>query len=159
MREPKLYRRRFIPNEIVHLKDDVIECINDRIIVTSWKVLRPRNDFSRGRSCYFLDDNFKVSRFFNKDDKLIYTYCDIIATEYNEATDEYIFHDLLVDVVIYEDGFVRVLDLGEIPEALDSGLFTVDHAKCALSATDRLLGIIYSGRLSELTKFLEPEAQ
>ena len=157
MSKPKLYRKRFIPDEIVYLKDDVIEYMNDRIIVTSWKSLRPRSDFVRGRSCYFLNEGYKISRFIDKDGILVYTYCDIISTEYSEAADEYIFNDLLVDVVVYNDGSVKVLDLGEIPEALECGLFTVELAKLALSATDRLLSIIYSGKLSELTKFLELE--
>ena len=156
MVKPKLYRKRFIPNEIIHLKDDIIEHIDSRIIITSWKSLRPRHDFAGGRSCYFLDEGYKVSRFLDKDGKLVYTYCDIISTEYNEADNKYIFSDLLIDVVIYEDGLVKVLDLGEIPEALDRGLISVGLAKTALSASDRLLEIVYSGRLNELTKYLEP---
>ena len=155
MKKPKLYRKRFIPYEIVHLKDDVIEYLDDQIMVTSWKSLRPREDFAGGRSCYFLDEGYKVSQFLDKHGKLVYTYCDIISTEYNEATDEYIFNDLLIDVVIYKDGSLKVLDLGDIPEALDRGLITIELAKTALLVTDRLLGIIYSGKLNELTRFLE----
>jgi protein associated with RNAse G/E len=153
MENPKLYRRRFIPDELVFLKDDVIEHIDEQRIVTSWKTIRPRGDFAGGRSCYFLDEGYKVSQFFDKDGGLVYTYCDIISVERRE--NEYIFHDLLIDVVIYEDGTVKVLDLGEIPEALDRGLISVELAKTALNAADRLLDIIYSGRLNELTRFLE----
>ena len=153
----KLYRKRFIPNEIIHLKDDIIEYIDEQIIITSWKTLRPRSDFAGGRSCYFLDEGYKVSRFLDEDGKLVYTYCDIISTEYNKAAYEYIFSDLLIDVVVYKDGSVKVLDLGEIPEALERRLITIELAKIALSTTDRLLGIIYSGKLNELTKYLEPK--
>lgn len=155
MEKLKLYRRRFIPDEMIYLKDDKILFIDSRMIITSWKSLRPRQDFFGGRSCYFLNEGYKVSWFFDHDGNRVYTYCDIISTEYNETTNEYIFNDLLIDVVIYENGFVKILDLSEIPKAIDLGLITVDLAMTALSTADRLLEIIYSGRLNELTQFLE----
>jgi len=155
MEKPKLYRRRFIPDEIVFLKDDMIEHMDERIIVTSWKAIRPRSDFESGCSCYFLNEGYKVSRFFDKDGKLIHTYCDIISVEYDEAANEYIFNDLLIDVLILNDGTVKVLDLDELSEALDRGFITVELAKTALSTTDRLLSIIYSGGLDELTERLK----
>ena len=151
----KLYRKRFIPYEVVHLKNDIIEYIDEQRIVTRWKTIRPHNDFEGGRSCYFIKEGYKVSWFFDKDGRQLYTYCDIILTEYNKATNEYIFSDLLIDVVINPDGSVKVLDLGQIPDALDQGLITVELAKIALKSADRLTSIIYSGKLSELTKYLQ----
>lgn len=45
----KLFRRRFIPEEIVELKDDKILSMdkNNNIIITKWNVLKPRNDIDR----------------------------------------------------------------------------------------------------------------
>lgn len=149
MEKVKLYRRRFIPDETVYLKDDVIEYMDDRIIITRWNVLRPKVNFVGGRSCYFMDEGYKVSRFFDADGNCVCTYCDIISTVHNSA-DEYIFLDLLIDVVIYTDGTVRVLDLGEVAEALEKNLITVDMAKEALAITDKLLDIVYSGGLEKM---------
>ena len=153
MNKPVLYRRRYIPEETVCLKDDIITYMDDDIIVTKWDVLKPRKDFTHGDSCYFLKRGYKVSRFFKESGECLYTYCDIIKTEYNEQENSYIFNDLLIDVVIYPDGFVKVLDIAEIPEALDMGLISVEDAKYALTKIDELLNVIYNGGMDELTSY------
>jgi len=153
MEKPKLYRKRFIPSEEVFLKDDEVVICNDEIIATKWKTLKQRSDFTHGGSVYFLKRGFKVSNIY-KDKELIYTYCDIIETKFNEAENKYIFSDLLVDVIIYPDGFVKVVDLAEISQALDEDLITIEQTKKALSVLDELLEIIYSGNLDELKKHL-----
>lgn len=156
---PQLYRKRYIPDETVYLKDDVITYLDDKIIATKWIVLKPRKDFTHGDSCYFLKKGFKVSRFFNAKNECIYTYCDIIRPEYVESENKYIFHDLLIDVIIYPDGFVKVLDLSEVPDALDMELISIEDAKYALLKTDELLSFVYNNGVSEwhnmLSKFSE----
>ncbi|MCL2874415.1 MAG: DUF402 domain-containing protein [Defluviitaleaceae bacterium] len=143
LNQPQLYRKRYIPDEIIHLKDDIITYIDNDIITTKWNVLKPRKDFTHGDSCYFIKKGYKVSRFFDASGECIYIYCDIVKTEYIEQGNKYIFHDLLVDVIIYPDGFVKVLDLAEVPEALDLGLISIEDAKYAMLKTDELLGLIY----------------
>lgn len=152
MEKPLIYRRRFIPDELILLKDDEILLYTNEVIVTKWKVLRPRKDFAKGYSCYFLKKGFKISKFLDKDGKLVYYYCDIIETQYEQSKNAFTFVDLLADVIVYEDGFVKVVDLGEIPEALDKGLLSVARAKKALKRLDRLLEIIYAGGLQNLIK-------
>lgn len=155
MEKPTLYRRRFIPDETVMLKDDVIEHMDDEVIVTRWRVLKPRKDFQMGRSCYFLRRGFKVSRFMDADGRCVYHYCDIIDAERNPAENAYVFNDLLVDVIVYNDGFVKVMDLGEVPEAVERKLITAETAMRALARADELLRIIYAGRFHELTAYLD----
>ena len=155
----KLYRRRYIPNENVHLRDDILLYADDKIIVTKWNCLKPRQDFARGYSCYFLEEDYKVSWHINADGTLTRYYCDIIETEHDTASGNYIFHDLLVDVVIMPDGFVKVLDLNEIPEALGEGLISTNKAMHALTVLDKLLGLIYDGRFHELTAQAMPYIQ
>ena len=75
---PKLIRKRLIPFESVLLKDDRIVHMEDGLIVTHWDVLKPRKDFQKGISCYFLKEGYKISRFMDKDGNLVYFYCDII---------------------------------------------------------------------------------
>ena len=52
---PKLYRKRYMPNEIVHLKDDIITYQAENVMVTKWDVLHPKAKFSHGVSCYYMD--------------------------------------------------------------------------------------------------------
>ena len=155
MEVPKLYRKRYMPSEIVHLKDDIIMYREGNVMVTKWDVLHPKAKFSHGVSCYYMDKGWKISKFLNKDDKLVYYYCDIIDTTYNEEENFYVFTDLLADVIIYEDGFVKVVDLGEIAEALEEGIITDREAKLSLSRLDALLEVIYSGGLPEMIAFME----
>ncbi|MDR1065853.1 MAG: DUF402 domain-containing protein [Clostridiales bacterium] len=155
MRKPALFRKRLIPFETVPLKDDVIELLTDEIIVTRWKALKPREDFYSGVSCYFLKQGLKISRFFDKSGKPVYYYCDIIETVYNKEENCYTFIDLLADAAVYEDGFVKVMDLGEIADALDSGLIDVETAKKALRTLDRLLDVIYAKEFGQFTRYLQ----
>lgn len=140
-----LYRKRMIPEEIIHLKDDVILHHDSSLIITKWNSLKPRKDFSNGVSAYFMDEGFKISKFFDSHQKLVYWYCDIIETSYSETEHAYTFTDLLADVVIYPDKSLRVLDLDEIGDALEEKIISKETAVKALRLCNKLLEIIYSG--------------
>ena len=152
---PKLYRKRYMPNEVVYLKDDIITYQDEHVMVTKWDVLHPKAKFSHGVSCYYLDKGWKISKFLNDANELVYYYCDIIDTTYHAEENFYVFTDLLADVIIYENGFVKVVDLREIAEALEEGIITDREAKLALSRLDALLEVIYGGGLPEMIAFME----
>lgn len=147
---PKIYRRRYIPDEIIYLKDDEIVFIDDKRVVTKWNVIHPRHDFSNGLSCYFIEEGYKISKFMNDEGKLVYYYCDIIDTVYDKEQNTYNFSDLLADVIIYPDGKIKVVDIEEIADALDMGIIDCDMAKKALRRLGKLLDIVYSGKVFEL---------
>ena len=151
MKDPILYRRRLIPEECVLLKDDRILLHADNILVTSWQALKPRKDLHHGYSCYFFKEGYKISKFYAADNTLLYYYCDIITHDYNEKTNPLIVTDLLADVIIYPDGFVKVVDLAEISQALSANLITIPQLQSALLSLDALLNRIYAGKLGELT--------
>lgn len=157
MQELKLYRRRFIPDETVYLKDDVILYHDDDVVITKWLAFRPKKEFDHGISCYFLKQGYKVSKFLNKKNELVYFYCDIIVTEYKKTENSYIFHDLLADVIVYENGFVKVVDLAELADCLDRGIISEKMVKDALRRLDALLEIIYANQFTTLTRLLEIE--
>lgn len=150
-----LYRKRLIPEECVLLKDDRLLYRDDRIIVTGWNTLKPRKDLHHGFSCYYLQEGIKVSRFYQKDNSLLYWYCDIVDYDYNADTDTYIITDLLVDVIVYPDGFVKVVDIDELVTAQESGLLTNDMLKKSLLNLNHLLQIIYDGGFEKLQSPLE----
>ena len=154
MQKLKLYRRRFIPNETIELKNDKIIRADDNIIVTNWKTIKPKPDFNHGVSCYFPRLGWKISRFLNDFGQCVYTYCDIIDIVYKKDENSILVNDLLVDIIVYNNGFVKVVDLGEVAEALETGLIDTVLAKKALRQTDGLLNVIYEGRLPEFTGYL-----
>ena len=154
MQKFRLFRRRFIPNETIELKNDLILRADDRIIVTKWKTINPRPDFSHGVSCYFLQPGWKISRFLNVSGHCLYTYCDIIDSVYKKEENSILISDLLVDIIVYNNGQVKIVDIGEIAEALEYGLIDAALAAKALRQTDGLLRIIYEGRLPEFTGYL-----
>lgn len=155
MTNPVLYRRRLIPDECIPLKDDLIlECNEDRI-VTSWNAIHPKKDLHHGYSCYFLKEGFKVSKFHYEDGRLLYWYCDIVSYDYSPSDNTLIVTDLLADVIIYPDGFVKVVDLDELVTALESRALSLDTLKACLNRLDKLLNIIYSGSFSKLTSYID----
>ncbi len=147
---PNLYRKRLIPNECIHLKDDEIVYRSDDIIITKWKSLKPKKILSHGTSCYFLNKGYKVSQFFDHENKLMYWYCDIIQTTYEKSADTYTMLDLLVDVIIYPDGFVKVVDLDEVAQSMEKGLITDEQVKLTLNQLNDLLTLIYNGGFDEI---------
>lgn len=147
----KLFRRRFLPNEIIELKDDVILSQSEDIIITKWDVLKPRKDISSGISAYYMKDGVKTSKVFDSEGNLVYWYCDIIETSYDESADAYTFTDLLIDVLVYPDGHVEVVDLDEFADVLQMGDITAEQQIKALKWTDALLQKIYAGHFNTYT--------
>lgn len=152
MEKPLLYRKRYIPLEIKSLNDDEIILVTDDIIVTKWNTFKPKKEFSKGVSYTFLNEGYKISKFMKDNGETVYYYCDIINSEYQKEKNTWIFTDLLVDVKIYPSGFVEVVDVGEVAEALDSGLINEETVKELLVKLDNLLEIVYSGKWKDMTR-------
>lgn len=155
MEQIRLFRRRFLPDEIIELKNDKILSISENILITSWNVLKPRQDIATGISAYFIDLGIKLSKIYNADKQLVYWYCDIIDSEIDKENQIYTFHDLLIDVLIYPDGHTEVVDLDEFADMTEQNVISQSLCIKALRHTDYLLQMIYSGRFSELTDHIE----
>ena len=155
MSRPRLFRRRFIPDENIELKDDMILALEPNLIITSWNVLKPRRDISRGVSAYFIDKGIKVSKVFDNAGQIVYWYCDIIETHYDEKENIYTFNDLLIDVIVYPDGQVEVLDMDEFADAMEQGILSVGTIAHAMRATDDLLHTIYAGEFEKYTHYID----
>ncbi len=152
---PQLYRKRLIPSECIPLKDDVILRFDADMIVTSWNTLHPKKELHHGSSCYYLDKGWKISRFLREDDSLMYVYCDIVSFDMNTEQNTLTVTDLLADVIIYPDGFVKVVDLDELATAVREGLMTGEELNTCLVNLNSLLSEIYDGKLRELTAPLD----
>ncbi len=155
MKNLTLFRKRFIPDECVELKDDIIIKQTDSIIVTKWKTIRDRSDLSSGYSCYYLDRGYKVSKFLKSDGSLLCWYCDIVTCEMNDEDGTLMVIDLLADVKISPEGRIRVVDLDELSEAFEKRLIDETLLKKSLLSLNRLLNEIYSDGIEPLAAPIE----
>lgn len=155
MEHLKIYRKRIIPDECILLKDDIILEQTDDTIITKWNTLKPRRDFHHGFSCYFLRSGYKVSKFYREDGTLLYWYCDIVDYTYQEAENALIVTDLLADVVLYPDGYIKVLDVNELAIALEKNLCEPQLVTQALRKLDALLNLIYDDKFDTLAAEIE----
>ena len=121
------------------------------MILTKWKVLKERRDFSCGFTCYYLDRGYRISKFLKNDGSLYCWYCDIITYESDPDKNSLTIIDLLADVVIFPDGKIRVVDLDELSEAFEKRLIDEALLKKSLLSLNRLLGEIYSDGIESLT--------
>lgn len=145
MKKPVVLRRRYIPYEVVDISSDELLLRRDNLLVTKWTTIKPRPDFCGGISFTFLDRGYKLGRFFDRDGHFLYWYCDIIEVSYDRDSDTYTINDLLLDIKIFPDGRVIILDAEELAQALEEGLITKEQAGKALRIFDSLLKLIYSG--------------
>ena len=150
-----LYRRRFIPNETVCLRGDHILHYDGRILITSWSVLHPRSDFSRGYSLCYLEEGYRISRLIRPDNRFLYWYCDIMDFTFDEEGKSLVMTDLLADVIVYPDGSIRLLDLGELADAHAEGLIDSKTMERCLRRLNRLLDAVYQSRFPELARPIE----
>ena len=145
----KLFRKRFFPDEIVELDDEIVDW-NGKFLVTKWKAIRQKPDLSHGISLFMREEGIKVSKFYRADNSLVYWYCDIGESIYDEKKDEFMFVDLLADVIVYPNGSFKVVDLAEAAEVCEEGKVGAEHICKMLKSLDYLLEIIYSGEFLDI---------
>ncbi len=150
MEDIKLFRRRSVPNELIELKDDRVLFCDGKFLITAWNTIRPRKDIASGVSAYLPDKGYKISKVYNAQGEVVYWYCDIIKVVYDAETKTFIYEDLLLDVVVYPDGSVKVLDAAEAAEAFEQGIITGPQLAYALKHLDELLNIIYNGKFDDI---------
>lgn len=155
MKTLELYRRRLLPQQLIPLKDDVILHCDDEIVVTKWKTLHPKPQFSHGASCYFLKKGFKISKFYMAGGELLYWYCDIVDYVYEKEQNRLTVVDLLADVIVHPDGSYKVVDLDEMGEAFETGVLPGNLLISGLTRLDGLLKDIYGGKFKEMQQLLE----
>ena len=150
MKNLSLYRRRLIPDECILLKDDILLEANDDHILTKWNTLKPKEFLHHGDSCYYLNKGVKVSRFYTEDNFLICWYCDIVSYEWKEEKTALLTTDLLLDVLVYPDGSIKLLDMDELALAHAQKLISDELLQTSLMTANRLLNEIYEGKFHDL---------
>lgn len=155
---PTLFRKRIIPNECVKLKDDIILHMDENMLVTKWKTLKPRSDFHHGYSLYLFDEGIKVSKFLREDGSLYYWYCDIVEYDKDPEKNELIVTDLLVDITIDSDNRLNVLDVDELTTAYEKGLMTDEQFHLSVKRLGDLLSSVHSGKFIKYAEYVEQYA-
>lgn len=147
MKNITVIRKRYIPNEEVDISGDRILLKTDDILMTKWRPIKPRGDFSWGMSYVDLHDNYKISRFYDENDNFLFWYCDILEIDYSrdDSGEKYIFTDLLIDIIVNPDGTYEIKDIDEINEALEKGLIDKRQYDTSVFAMDRLVENIQKG--------------
>ena len=86
------------------------------------------------------DSHFAVTAMFH-DDALFQQYIDI--TLRNEVAEDgnAVFFDLLLDVVVLQDGTPRIIDTDELEEALSGGVITREEYDLARETADKVADI------------------
>lgn len=151
----QLFRHRYIPEEFTPLSEDEILRLDDNLLVTRWKTLKPRQDFVGGTSAFFMDKGWKVSKIVDCEGNVTHWYCDIIDIVKNEENNSIIYEDLLFDVVVYPNGKLKVLDSDEAADAFEKGLITKEQLLKGLRSMNELLNQIYQGRFDRLQAVVE----
>ena len=52
----KMFRKRYIPNEVIDISNDEVLYMDDNVLVTKWLPIKPRKDIGRGLSFTFLKE-------------------------------------------------------------------------------------------------------
>ena len=146
----RILRKRYIPNEIVDISGDEIIYLDEEVLVSRWVPIHKRDDIKYGISHLYINKGFKVAKVYSHDNELDHYYCDIMQVEVDKATNTYTEIDLLVDIVVYKNGDIKVLDLDELSEARQKNLITEEQLLYALEHANKLLNIIYNGGLENL---------
>ncbi len=146
----KIFRKRYVPDEIVDISGDEVVRREDNLIVTKWLPIHPRPDMSGGMSWTYFKDGYKISKIYGPEGEFKFYYCDIIDYSYDEAEDSYIFTDLLVDVKVYLDGSIKFLDFDELQEAFDNGTIDDKIFSSAITKVSKLITLIQSDSIESL---------
>ncbi|ADQ04171.1 protein of unknown function DUF402 [Caldicellulosiruptor owensensis OL] len=150
----RLIRKRFYPEEEIDISSDQIVYLDEQVLVTKWLPIKKREDIKWGASCIYFDKGIKISKVYGHDDRLIYTYCDIINTRKDK--EKIVTEDLLVDVVVYPDGSYRIMDIDELVMLRKENKISEEIVLDALQKLNFLLNDIYNGfELDKVEKYIE----
>ncbi|HAN09988.1 MAG TPA: DUF402 domain-containing protein [Clostridiales bacterium] len=145
-----LIRKRYIPDEVIDISSDEILYLDDELLVSKWVPIHKREDIKEGIAYLYIKRGFKIAKIYNQKGDLDHYYCDIMQVEVDDEKKVYTEIDLLVDVVVYPDGKIKVVDLDELVDARRNGLITETQLLYALSCASDLLNIIYDGKFEML---------
>ena len=150
----EIYRNRLsLPPKQTRLHDKVVYA-DTKIVLTRWTPINPRLDFACGCSCYYLDTNYKIGKFFDKGGSFLFYYCDMVRYEISPG--KLTYYDLLLDIHVYPDMTTyKVLDIDELVECYQNGGISLDDMMAALLTMDTILSHIHNKTFGDIVKPLD----
>jgi predicted RNA-binding protein associated with RNAse of E/G family len=138
---PKRYKKKLFPPAIIDISSDILYFFNKELMVTGWapEVDDPTEGVASVISFIFLEKGFQISKKFDKNNTFLYWYCDIIDVESDQENNIYTITDLVVDVVVYPDNYVRIIDLDELANLIEQDGLDKKLLLKALRNLDNLL--------------------
>jgi predicted RNA-binding protein associated with RNAse of E/G family len=91
---------------------------------------------------------------YDKTGKTVCWYCDIVKINQDDKNNKLVCEDLLLDVVVYDDGRIKVLDADELAEALEKVLIPKEYGILALRNMNSLLELIYDNKFIEIQRLM-----
>lgn len=79
----------------------------------------------------------------------------MVSYNYDRENNVLTVTDLLADVIVYPNGYVRVVDLDEVAEAFEKGVLTSGQMSTCLRQLNFLLTYIYRDKFDRLQEHLE----
>lgn len=98
-----------------------------------------------------IDKNYAISTMFDENNNIIQWYIDITKQNSIDKNNEPFYDDLYLDVVVFPNGDVFLLDEDELQEALDCGKITEDDFNLAYQEANKILNGVAKD-ISKLSK-------
>lgn len=137
MKRLTVIRKRLIPNEEVDISGDEQLSFDGNLLVTRWLPIRPRRDIGWGISYTNIEESYKISAVFDCTGYFKHWYWDIIDAQF-ETGSRLIVKDLLIDIIVERDFTIKILDIRELEEALETGLICLREHTLALNVLKKI---------------------
>jgi predicted RNA-binding protein associated with RNAse of E/G family len=84
------------------------------------------------------NDNYAITAMVNVENKIELWYIDMIADYGIDSDNIAYFHDLYLDLVVYQNGTIKIDDMDELVEAFEQNIITPDLYKLAIDTSQKL---------------------
>lgn len=106
-----IYKHKLVPQETQDITQDHWIYRDEHWMLSTWSPAHSDMKVVKAVSIFDLEHGWQLSQKFDAQGQLKYWYCDIIAS-YSQDGDLHIV-DLILDVVLFPDGVIQVVDMPE----------------------------------------------
>ncbi|PIQ25588.1 hypothetical protein COW36_21330 [bacterium (Candidatus Blackallbacteria) CG17_big_fil_post_rev_8_21_14_2_50_48_46] len=130
-------KQKLHPVREVNLSGDTWLHQDEHLCVSYWHLPRTESDqVAHTLTLTIFDEAIQIHSKHNAAGERLYWYCDLLEVKRDEGG--WHLTDLLLDVVVFPDGSTRMLDLGELAEALEEGGIHPQQAAQALRLAETI---------------------
>lgn len=134
-----LLKHKLLPQCTEDITEDEILFFNNDYLVTQWKAKSSNMNIASALSVVSVEHGIQISKKYDKDKKFCYWYCDIVKTKWTPESSCFEITDLLVDVVVFPDNELRMIDLDEFTQSKNNGLLNTSDFQWAQQSVLKLI--------------------